>query len=546
MHGVALLSWSKEMTKYKYVFFWKSSKEPAPGCLSQWAGIGFVVDGIYYRSAEQYMMAAKARLFNDKNALDKIMKQASPMIMKKIGRGVKGFDGERWAKASYDVVVKGNFAKFSQNEEYGKYLLSTGDAILAEASPEDAIWGIGMKEKEAAKVNHEQWKGKNLLGKALMEVRERLKRGEGDAEEVKENRKLLAKFVEKENSERMRRKEFSKAKAGGPRKKKDAVPVAEKELSPIEMEARDRLFDNDKRSSSLFVATMETLLVQVNRGDQEAFRKFYDLYCPAMLQYLGWAKNGKTEQNQWDIVQMVFTKFYRHFVMPGSDGCCNDSPRRSILAALVKTDKESGRTYRITFRQYLKTCIKNAVREKWRSEEKGGKMCTVSADAKSGPDGIQTFFEKISDTNDRIRIENAEKEKAQDDANALGIWKAVMQGILKDELLSDCTRDVLQGSFADPPVPVSDLAGKWGITENHVYQIKNRNKKNAIELTRAIFKMMKKNGEVIDDDVYRLHKAVAEMKPGRNANKFLVALAKELIKDADKGRLGRGKGRKNR
>ena len=58
--------------------------------------------------------------------------------------------------------------------------------------------------------------------------------------------------------------------------------------------------------------------------------------------------------------------------------------------------------------------------------------------------------------------------------------------------------------------------------------------------------MMKKNGEDIDDDVYRLHKAVAEMKPGRNANKFLIALAKELIKDADKGRLGRGKGRQNR
>lgn len=530
----------------KYVFFKESSKEPERGCLSQWAGIGFVVDGVYYRSAEQYIMAEKARLFNDVEALGKIMRQKSPMIMKKIGRGVKGFDAGKWSEVSYGLVVKGNFAKFSQNVSHGEYLVKTGNDIIVEANPEDVIWGIGMDEKEAAKVNPGQWKGKNLLGKALMEVREMLKRGEGEADEVRRNRALLAGFEEKANSERMLNKELSKAKAGGGRKRKDDVVDAEKELSPIEMEARDRLFDNDKRSSSLFVATMETLLVQVNRGDQDAFRKFYDLYCPAMLQYLGWAKNGKTEQNQWDIVQMVFTKFYRHFVMPGLDSGCNDSPQRSILAALVKTDKESGRTYKITFRQYLKTCIKNAVREKWRSEEKGGKMCTVSVDAKSGPDGVQTFLEKISDTNDRIRIENAEKEKAQDDANALGIWKAVMQGILKDEMLSDCTRDVLQGSFADPPVLVSDLAGKWGITENHVYQIKNRNKKNAIELTRAIFKMMKKNGEEIDDDVYRLHKAVAEMKPGRNANKFLIALAKELIKDAGKGRQGRGKGRKNR
>ena len=45
-----------------------------------------------------------------------------------------------------DVVVKGNIAKFSQNEKSLDFLLSTDDKILVEASPKDTVWGIGLDE----------------------------------------------------------------------------------------------------------------------------------------------------------------------------------------------------------------------------------------------------------------------------------------------------------------------------------------------------------------------------------------------------------------
>lgn len=45
-----------------------------------------------------------------------------------------------------DVVVKGNIAKFSQNEKPLDLLLSTDDKILVEDSPKDTVWGIGLDE----------------------------------------------------------------------------------------------------------------------------------------------------------------------------------------------------------------------------------------------------------------------------------------------------------------------------------------------------------------------------------------------------------------
>ena len=68
--------------------------------------------------------------------------------------------------------MKGNKAKFSQNPDLKEFLLSTGDAILVEASPYDKIWGIGLDKEQAMKGTVEQWQGENLLGCALMEVRD--------------------------------------------------------------------------------------------------------------------------------------------------------------------------------------------------------------------------------------------------------------------------------------------------------------------------------------------------------------------------------------
>ena len=66
--------------------------------------------------------------------------------------------------------------KFSQNEKLKQFLLNTKDKILAEASPHDKIWGIGMAEDDKEILNPEKWKGENLLGKALMKVRDIIKK----------------------------------------------------------------------------------------------------------------------------------------------------------------------------------------------------------------------------------------------------------------------------------------------------------------------------------------------------------------------------------
>ena len=42
------------------------------------------------------------------------------------------------------------------------------------ASPYDKIWGIGLDRETAMKGTVEQWQGENLLGCALMEVRDYL------------------------------------------------------------------------------------------------------------------------------------------------------------------------------------------------------------------------------------------------------------------------------------------------------------------------------------------------------------------------------------
>lgn len=84
------------------------------------------------------------------------------------------FNSEKWAQVAKDIVVKGNLHKFMQNPELREFLLSTGNKILVEASPCDTIWGIGMSERDEGVTNPHNWKGTNLLGFALMEVRDEL------------------------------------------------------------------------------------------------------------------------------------------------------------------------------------------------------------------------------------------------------------------------------------------------------------------------------------------------------------------------------------
>jgi ribA/ribD-fused uncharacterized protein len=53
--------------------------------------------------------------------------------------------------------------------------MSTEDRIIVEANKHDPIWGIGMFSDDRNLLRTELW-GQNLLGKAIMKVREELKK----------------------------------------------------------------------------------------------------------------------------------------------------------------------------------------------------------------------------------------------------------------------------------------------------------------------------------------------------------------------------------
>lgn len=161
----------------KYLYFWghkNKTETVTKACFSQWYPAPFVEGEITYLTAEHYMMAGKARLFNDEKALAKILAAEHPGDAKKIGRQVKKFEQSVWLEHRFDIVVQGNLLKFSE-PSLKEFLLNTGDRIIVEASPRDRIWGVGMSQNNELITDPENWKGLNLLGFALMKVREQLK-----------------------------------------------------------------------------------------------------------------------------------------------------------------------------------------------------------------------------------------------------------------------------------------------------------------------------------------------------------------------------------
>lgn len=161
--------------KIKYLFFWghQPRKDGSIGetCLSQWWEDSFEVEGTSYLTAEHWMMAEKARLFKDEEILNKILSAQSPGEAKALGRQVNNFQPELWDMVKYEIVKKGNFYKFKQNQALQTFLLNTQDRVIVEASPVDPIWGIGLVKDDPNATHPDKWKGLNLLGFALMEVR---------------------------------------------------------------------------------------------------------------------------------------------------------------------------------------------------------------------------------------------------------------------------------------------------------------------------------------------------------------------------------------
>ena len=117
-------------------------------------------------------MHGKALFMKDVETAKLIMEATKPSVIKDLGREVKNYDEELWSKVRFAVVTYGNYLKFNSDGNLEKFLESTGTRTLVEAAWYDNTWGVKLAQDDDAILDESNWQGQNLLGKALMTVRD--------------------------------------------------------------------------------------------------------------------------------------------------------------------------------------------------------------------------------------------------------------------------------------------------------------------------------------------------------------------------------------
>jgi ribA/ribD-fused uncharacterized protein len=167
-----------------HIYFWNSHFSNFYPCIKlvkinpnkpfiNYRGENITLDNLPNRfwTSEQYFMYHKAMFFNDKESANEILKSNLPLVAKQIGRTVKFYNDADWDQVKYDIMKEACFAKYTQNLELSEAIMLTKNKILVEASPYDKIWGVGLAEDDPKVLDESNWKGQNLLGKVLMDVR---------------------------------------------------------------------------------------------------------------------------------------------------------------------------------------------------------------------------------------------------------------------------------------------------------------------------------------------------------------------------------------
>lgn len=144
------------------------------GFLSNWYLSDFTVGGIKYSSCEQYIMEQKCKILGDNALADQIMATDDVAAQQRIARNTANYSETIWNGLRQVIALRGLYAKFSQNDTLKQQLLETGDAYLVECAWSDKTWACGIGLDSSDKEDIEKWKGTNILGFALMEVREML------------------------------------------------------------------------------------------------------------------------------------------------------------------------------------------------------------------------------------------------------------------------------------------------------------------------------------------------------------------------------------
>lgn len=143
--------------------FWQEREQY--GCFSNFYPCTFTYKGITFNCSEQAFMYEKAMTFNDFETAKQILNETDPKTIKKLGRKVSNFNESKWSAIRYNIMLDINYEKYSQNNELKRVLLSTNNIEIVEDSPFDYIWGIGRDGS-----------GQNLLGKALMKIRDKFRK----------------------------------------------------------------------------------------------------------------------------------------------------------------------------------------------------------------------------------------------------------------------------------------------------------------------------------------------------------------------------------
>ncbi|CAK9100291.1 unnamed protein product [Durusdinium trenchii] len=131
--------------------------------------------------SEKAIMAIKASLFDDAETFKLIDAAVTPSETKALGRMVKNFNEELWSKHLDQTAFEVVFQKFNSSKRLRELLLKTGKTLIVEAAPNDRIWGVGIAKSDRRIWDPKQWEGKNVLGKALMQARDRLMGGPAEA-----------------------------------------------------------------------------------------------------------------------------------------------------------------------------------------------------------------------------------------------------------------------------------------------------------------------------------------------------------------------------
>ena len=148
------------------------------------------IEGQTYQCNEQYFQRAKAVMFNDAATAEKIMNESDPVKMSNLGKSVKGFKKELWAKQAPRVLHRVNTAKYEQNESAKRALLETGTKKIGEASPH-TTYGTGVHINAKNALEHLSWEGENLMGQILTRIRETMTQQDTEESEFQDTNEFV-------------------------------------------------------------------------------------------------------------------------------------------------------------------------------------------------------------------------------------------------------------------------------------------------------------------------------------------------------------------